>query len=261
MKHVRQPPTSRWQIMSLMRTPNALIPRSAMPLLLTLSLASATGCGLVLARAIITRELDFLFLPWNLFLAWVPLVFTLILRWQCSTMTGRGRLPLVVFTGLLWLLFLPNAPYIVTDLVHLELRHGYPMWADMGMIVLFAGTGFMLGFLSVFHLHQIVKARFGWMCGWLFALGTLSLAGLGVFIGRFLRWNSWDFIVNPIGVMTDVASHFGNPVSNPGPPFTTLLFATICMVAYLTLHALTHMRINEPDTMKLYEHREMDHAL
>ena len=98
---------------------------------------------------------------------------------------------------MLWLLFLPNAPYIVTDFVHLTARSTVPLWFDGVELSAFAWTGMLLGFVSLYLVHAVARHRFGGTAGWLGVLAVLGLVSAGVYLGRVKRWNSWDLITQP----------------------------------------------------------------
>jgi uncharacterized membrane protein len=134
---------------------------------------------------------------------------------------------------------------IVTDLIHLHPRPPVPIWFDMMTMVSFAGTGFLLGFTSLYVMQRIVAETFGRAASWLFVLGVLGLTGLGIYIGRFLRWSSWDLLVNPIRLAADLFQQFSHPRSHPAPILYTFLFAKVCLLGYLTLYAMTHLRLEE----------------
>ncbi len=92
----------------------------------------------------------------------------------------------------LWLVFFPNAPYIITDLLHLSAQDGVPVWYDLILLSAFAWTGAMLGMISLGLMHVLVARVAGGAWSWIFVLGVLMLSGFGVYLGRFPRWNSWD---------------------------------------------------------------------
>jgi len=217
-----------------------LLPTQALPILLTLLLASAINGALLLTRIAATREVAFLYLVWNLFLAWIPLGLAVAAH-RIHTKVGRSSFKFWILSAL-WLLFLPNAHYIITDLIHLRPRPAIPIWVDMMLIVSFAWTGLLLGFLSLHLIHQLVTRRRGKFLGWIFVLAVLCLTGTGIYIGRFLRWNSWDVFVNPTGLLTDLVHAFGQPLSNPAPLAYSLLFTLFCCVAHATLHGLVLLR-------------------
>lgn len=162
---------------------------------------------LVVVRAQFTGNTFFTFLWWNLFLALVPLLGSSVFRGL-----NPKRHPIAALLALaLWQLFLPNAFYILTDLVHLKLRPPVPLWYDLALILSCAGTGLLLGYLSLAEVHLTVERWFGRRAGWLAAIGSLSLSGFALYLGRFLRWNSWEAISNPHGLLVDVAGRLTNP--------------------------------------------------
>jgi uncharacterized membrane protein len=138
--------------------------------------------------------------------------------------------------GAAWLLFFPNAPYLFTDLTHLKPTGDHRFWVDMVIILLFAWPAFLVGCLSLRLLHSEVAGRFGGLAGWGFALGACGLAGVGVYIGRFLRWNSWDILVQPVGLAFDLFGFLGHPLTHPSYRLC-LLFGVLLFVGYTTLHA------------------------
>jgi uncharacterized membrane protein len=133
-------------------------------------------------------------LIWNLFLAWIPFVLAVAVydRWRRH---GAGVAVLVL--GALWLLFFPNAPYIVTDFVHLQHGGDAPYWYDAVTVSAFAWIGLLLGFGSLFLMQTVVRRWRGVVSGWVFAGVALALASVGIYLGRFLRLNSWDAVEHP----------------------------------------------------------------
>src|SRR6185295_15605158 len=152
----------------------------------------------------------YLFLIWNLFLAGIPLVASTFLR-----LARHWRLPLIIQAGCLglWLLFLPNAPYILTDLLHLTAQSPAPAWYDLALLLSCAGTGLLVGYLSLIDVHDIVAASLGKAMGWLLALSSLFLSGFAIYLGRFLRWNSWDVLTRPT-ILFDIADGVVHPASH-----------------------------------------------
>ncbi len=207
--------------------------------LLALLFASGMGAFLVVLRMLWVRELSYMFLIWNLFLAWIPLFFALeVCRRHQAGESGRSKLYLMAG---LWLLFFPNAPYIFTDLIHLKFfRQHY--WLDLSLILHFALTGFLLGFISLYLMQSVVAARLGRAASWLFILVVAGLSGLGVYIGRFLRWNSWDIFLNPVGITRDLSQLAFHPRANARSIAFTLLFAAFLFLGYVMLYALTHLQ-------------------
>lgn len=202
--------------------------------------ASGAAVGLLAVSIVLTHRLQHLYLPWNLFLAWIPLVLALALgSWS---QTGRTRHWKFYAAAFGWLMFFPNAPYIFTDLVHLKTYHGGLFWADLVLIFLFALIGLGLGFLSLHLVHGIAARAWNGIIGWVFAIAATALSGLGIYIGRFLRWNTWDILLNPAGLLRDMTSW----TSQAAPVIYSTLFATFLFVAYLMFHAFTYLNPIEP---------------
>jgi len=199
-------------------------------------LSSGLACGLFASRVYLSHTFTYAFLVWNLFLAWFPYLSSL---WAAHT---HWRYPQVwwylLIPGALWLIFFPNAPYILTDFWHLRARAPIPIWYDIGMLAAFAWTGLFLGVFSLRTMHRLVQRFAGPIVGWLFVLSSIGLGGLGIYLGRFLRWNSWDLFVRPGRVLTDVVVRVLNPWSYPGAFGVTLLFAAFLLICYLTFVAV-----------------------
>ena len=174
----------------------------------------------------------FLFLVWNLLLAWLPLCFALLLR-----LSARRRWPILAAVGVLslWLLFFPNAPYIVTDLLHLRERPPVPLWYDVLMIFSFAWTGLILGFWSLIEVHQYVERRMGSAVAWPFVSLALVLGGIGVYLGRFQRWNSWDLFTNPFHLFADIARALWHPTAHLSTFGLAFVMAGLLVLGYATL--------------------------
>jgi uncharacterized membrane protein len=176
----------------------------------------------------------YVFLIWNLFLAGVPLVLSTVLRALIHT-RGWRSLQILCFT--FWLLFLPNAPYLLTDLQHLQSPTTMPTWYDIAILVSCAGTGLLLGYLSLIDVQQIATRKFGAACGWLIALSSLVLNGFALFLGRFLRWNSWDVLVSP-GRFLQIAAALVHPVSHPRAVGVTVVFGISLTLGYVAIRLL-----------------------
>ncbi|MGY8654118.1 MAG: DUF1361 domain-containing protein [Verrucomicrobiia bacterium] len=215
--------------------------RQLLMTVLALLLASALGVALFCARALVTQRLDYIFLVWNLILAWSPLFFSgsaaLVYLW-------RGHKSFAfIGCAILWLLFLPNAPYIVTDFVHLRPRPPVPLWLDIFLIMSFAGTGLLLGFVSLNIMHRIAAHAYGWRTGWAFTAGALALCGFGLYLGRFIRLNSWELLLSPfylVGKVIDATTRLAGDFRSQ--TFVLIAFAFL-LGSYLLLYALTQFQI------------------
>jgi uncharacterized membrane protein len=200
---------------------------------LGLLLASLFCVGLVVLRMIESGSSDFSGLIWNLFLAWIP--FALAVAVYDGWRRKRARVTLVVL-GALWLLFFPNAPYIVTDFVHLERTADAPYWYDAVTVSAFAWTGVLLGFASLFLMQTVVRQSRGVVIGWVFAGVAIALGSLGIYLGRFLRLNSWDALEHP-SVLPRIAHAVARDPFRYGEAIgVTVLFTLALGFAYFLLY-------------------------
>ena len=143
-------------------------------------------------------KLTYAFLVWNLWLAWIPYLL--------SDWLKKVQLPAVIFfaIGLAWLFFLPNAPYLITDLIHLRSRPPVPMWYDAVLFMLFATTGLLLGLLSVARIEGLLSRRWGPQPALWTIVAIFFLCGIGIYLGRILRWNTWDLLTHPKSIAGDL---------------------------------------------------------
>ncbi|MDY7394722.1 DUF1361 domain-containing protein [Aureibaculum sp. 2210JD6-5] len=210
---------------------------------LLLLLFSSYCLALVLFRAWITTSYFYLFLIWNLILAYVPYCIT--------TIISKVRLKNFSFVSafIVWLLFLPNASYIITDIFHLKHQTNVPIWFDLLLILSFALNGLLLFFLSVYDMHKHLLTRVSLKLTWLITIVTLLLSGFGIYLGRFLRWNSWDVISNPKLLMLDIIDRIINPLSHPGTWGVTFGYGILFLFGFILLK-LIRADYREIDTTK-----------
>ncbi|WP_029986079.1 DUF1361 domain-containing protein, partial [Pedobacter jeongneungensis] len=154
--------------------------------------------GISVTRSLITDTKVFLFLNWNLFLAIIPwAISSLMLIYNLNK-----KLPLVLLI-ISWILFFPNSPYILTDLFHLRLNGTAPIWFDLVLILSFAWTGLMYGLISLTDIDRQLSIYLNQKWVNAIIISFLFLASFGIYLGRYLRWNSWDIIQNPLGLAGD----------------------------------------------------------
>ncbi|RYY20100.1 MAG: DUF1361 domain-containing protein [Cytophagaceae bacterium] len=208
--------------------------RHRLPLLLVLGLSLALSVALIAVRVLITREWLFVFLLWNLFLAAIPFALSAALHLAARRPKARLLLPV----GVVWLLFFPNAPYLVTDLFHLEPRAGVPYWYDLALILSCAWNGLMLAYASLLDMHTLVRQRLGFWVGWGFATLALGLSAFGVYLGRYLRFNSWDILSNPFTLFYDIVQRFLHPFHNWQTWGVTVVFWAFLLLGYATVRLL-----------------------
>ena len=182
-----------------------------------------------------TGSLAYANLVWNLFLAWIPLGLALVLYRMSAR--GIGGLWLLVVGGL-WLLFFPNAPYLMTDLKYLRELGGAPFWYDAIMAGSAALAGLALGFLSLFLVHAVVERRFGRIWAWLGVWALLLVSSVGVFLGRFQRFNSWDVFTDPGPIVADLAKGLSDPLNYPRVLAVTVVFSAFLVGSYAVFYAL-----------------------
>ena len=197
-----------------------------------LIVASIACISLLIVRAVITSHLHFWFLGWNLFLAWIPFVVAILLKRATAQHAAGWKTGLLFFC---WLLFFPNAPYILTDLFHLRERAPVPLWFDLALIASFAWNGLMLGFISLLEVQDFLRSKFSASFSWITVSFLLFLCGFGIYLGRYVRWNSWDLFTNPLELMKDTAQRFFHPFEHPRTMGVTLLFWSFLMINYSIL--------------------------
>jgi uncharacterized membrane protein len=193
--------------------------------------ASLVCLGVFSVRLVLSHRLHYVNLVWNLALAWAPYVFSLMAvllhRWK-----PRRWLLLLAPAGL-WFIFFPNAPYILTDFYHLAARPPIPLWFDIGLISLYAISGCFLAVASLRAMQDLVRDYFGGFLSWMFAGASIAMSAVGVYLGRFGRWNSWDLFNNPKAIIKEIALPAINPLENPGFIGFTMLFTALMLVFYV----------------------------
>jgi len=193
-------------------------------------------CALLLTGRIVrTGSLTYVFLAWNLFLASIP-AFAAV-RLAKANAQDRSRLVQAAWATL-WLAFLPNAPYIATDFLHLRVRPPAPLWYDIALLLSCAVTGLLLGFSSIADVQRVIARRFGAVTSWLCAAAALVLSGFGIYLGRFLRWNSWDVAASPIALLTDITHRFTHPLAHPRTLGVTAVYGCSLVVGYIAFSLL-----------------------
>jgi uncharacterized membrane protein len=179
------------------------------------------------------------FLIWNLFLAWIPFLISYFT--YTLTLSRRWVYIIVPIAAFFWLLFFPNAPYMLTDFQHLAANWwGYaPIWYDVLLLIWFSFTGLLLGMVSLFLMQEVIRRVFGQWVGWGFVGFVAALSSIGVYIGRFLRWNSWDIFNDPQGI-AQYTIHMTQDPSLQSIGFTGL-FGAFFLFLYVTLYTFGHL--------------------
>lgn len=155
---------------------------------------------LLLVRAKLTQSIFMFFLIWNLFLAYTPLAIAGFIANRAHIVHRWYFYPAFVT----WLLALPNAPYIITDFIHLYKDNGVPVWFDILLIASFTICGLLFGLASMKSMHQLLSAKFSIVTATIIMAVSSLLSGFGIYLGRFLRYNSWDVLHKPLALLTDI---------------------------------------------------------
>ncbi|CAM3457675.1 DUF1361 domain-containing protein [Aequorivita lipolytica] len=182
---------------------------------------------LLSVRLKITHSFFYLFLVWNLFLAMIPFFISTLMK-----TIKQLKKPMLTFLLLAWLLFLPNAPYLLTDFIHLRLSPLEWLGFDSFMIAIFAITGLAFYVISVKDVKPVLLKHFNQRIV-LKCMAILPfLVSFGMYLGRILRWNTWDILHKPFGLFTDVFAIITNPIENSEAWFFTLFFGLFLKLAY-----------------------------
>ena len=190
---------------------------------------------LAFARVIYTGQLMFLSLIWNLFLGLIPYMISGFLMQHVQWIETKWKFAL---TTIAWLLFIPNSFYIITDLFHLEERSVIPLWFDLALIFSFAWNGLILGVLSVRQMEKIWETKWQWS-ELFFIYPVMLLNAFGIYIGRYVRYNSWDVISNPLGLSEDIVYLLVHPIRNRFDWSMIFCFSVFMTLLYLTIKRLS----------------------
>jgi uncharacterized membrane protein len=185
-------------------------------------------------RIIYTGHILFAFLTWNLFLAFVP--YAISKKLNDAVIKNRWKFLVSVFV---WLLFIPNSFYIITDLFHLDMNEDVPLWYDLALLLSFAWSGLLFGILSVRQMEKLFQKNFNKNFDLLFVLPVMALNGFGVYIGRYLRFNSWDVLTSPLQLINDIACLFIHPIQNRFDWSMIVCYTILLTLIYYTIKKLS----------------------
>jgi uncharacterized membrane protein len=197
-------------------------------------LAASAWCVVLLAvRKHEFGAAGYRYLVWNLTLAWIPLLLAILL---VAAYRQRRSLVELIVVGAAWLLFLPNAPYVLTDFIHLGSNH---RMYDTILVGSFAVTGLALGFASLLLVQLVVTRACGALLGWVTALGSLFFASVGIYLGRVLRLNSWDAIQRPHHLWQLARFRLEDPFGNRYLIGFVIAFCGFLTLAYAGFYGFT----------------------
>lgn len=195
----------------------------------TLFVLAAFCVSLLLVRAKLTNSFFFFFLIWNLFLAYVPLGLTTLLINKVQWIENK-----IYFYPffLCWLLVLPNAPYIITDFIHLQRELDVPVWFDVLLLISFAVNGLLFGLASMKHMFNILEGQFSKTAAKTIMAFVCVLSAYGIYLGRYLRYNSWDILHKPLALVTDILGSVADPSCYKASLGITLGFGTLLYLLF-----------------------------
>ena len=201
----------------------------------TKALVVATCIAFILlsVRIIHTGTFKYIFLGWNIVLAWIPY---LISGWLQHIQPAKKWSAAILLS--VWLLFLPNAPYIITDFIHLHHRPPVPFMFDISLLFIFSFTGLALGLLSIQRTEAWWKEHRPGIATSKLLMMVFLLCGFGIYLGRVERWNSWDIVTDPDGLALEIIQKLVHPISNMETWGTTFLFALLMRITYGVLKTL-----------------------
>lgn len=198
---------------------------------LSLLISSSVSVGLFLVGTRTNRTFDLSYLIWNLFLAWIPLGISLWLHKILKHQLWSSWSALAV--TFIWVVFLPNSFYMISDYIHIQDVSSTNVLYDSVMFTSFIFNGVILGFLSVYTIHLDLLQRVRKMNAHSVIATVFFLCSFAIYLGRDLRWNTWDVLINPGGVIFDVSDRIIHPLRYPQSYSTTLTFFVLLGSLYL----------------------------
>jgi uncharacterized membrane protein len=198
--------------------------------ILALLASSAVSVGLYLYGAWRNHSAEYSYLIWNLFLAWLPLLFAVRLLTVLKTKLWSSWEGLA--TSIAWLIFLPNSFYMISDFIHLQEVQRVDILYDALMFTSFIYTGVVLGFSSLYLVHLQLRRRLDVQQAVFWAGVTLLICSIAIYIGRDLRWNSWDIFTNPGGLLFDISERLQHVTNYPQMLLTIATFFVLLSSMY-----------------------------
>ncbi|MEO7993391.1 MAG: DUF1361 domain-containing protein [bacterium] len=214
-----------------------MLPPHLRPFVTSMLASSILATAMLIGRATYAHQIVYIFFPFNLLLAWVPFWLAVLAAYRVRSAIAPRWKGGTWLVG--WLLFFPNAPYLLTDFVHFTARPPIPAWYDIAMLSAFALTGLLLGLASLRLVHEAIAERTGRYVGWGFVWTVALLSGFGIYLGRYLRWNSWDVVVHPLALANDVFQRVAHPLNYPHAWGVTFVYGLFLGFIYFALRALT----------------------
>ncbi len=208
-----------------------------------LLLSNGVSVLLFALRVVGADSYRYWFLLWNLALAWVPLIFVtlLVARLKHTRWFDGWNMTL----GALWLLFLPNSFYLLSDLIHLHTTGEIGLLYDSVMFLSFIVNAFIGGYISVYLMHRALLRRLSAARARNVIIGAFLLCGYAIYLGRAMRWNSWDVLIHPADILFDTSEVILYPFSHLQVVVTTGSFFLLLSITYGVLCAFVNV-LREP---------------
>lgn len=175
---------------------------------------------LLLARFVYTKTFFFGFYIWNTFLAVIPILLSSFL------LKNKLNLHAKVFVFVLWLLFFPNAAYLITDVLHFKERKDVPLWFDVILVIQASWVGLICTIVSLKDIETFFRQYISQKLSLFFIISIVIVCSYGVYLGRFLRFNSWDIFTNPNVIIHESIDRLMNPFNH---------VKTYCFVFFFSL--------------------------
>jgi len=219
---------------------------------ISLFICFLTSVILIYFRIKITGSYRYNFFVWNLFLAWIPYLLSLFAIYLSRKKDYKSKF-LIFFITMLWMIFYPNSSYIISDFIYLA---KYPikifnenslatksniMWFDILLVFSSAFLGHILGLISLFIFHKFFEFIFNKMLGWMFVFVSVILSGVGIYLGRFLRLNSWDLVLTPYETTIEIT----NNIFNFRALFFSIAFSVFTFVTYIVLYNFYYIKVEK----------------
>jgi len=190
--------------------------------------------GLIVLRVMATGKLQFIFLIWNLFLAFIPFF---IAYWLYLFRDRFNKITVILMVAM-WLLFFPNAPYIITDIIHLHPSKDFGYWYNLLIVISCVWNALVMGLLSLNDIQNVLTEKFGKLTAWIVSISSVFLGAFGIYLGRILRWNSWDLFFDTKCLVYDITDRIINPMSHGRTLGVTLFYGMFLLIVYLFFRQL-----------------------
>jgi uncharacterized membrane protein len=188
---------------------------------------------LVFARMCISHTNFCAFLIWNLFLAYIPLAISIYIYKTRLRLNAK-----TISLFIIWILFLPNAPYLITDILHFKESNTAPAWFDVALLFSSALCGLLMGIISMYIINKKLKIILSPKQMQLIQIPICLAVGFGVYVGRFLRWNSWSILHSPFTVAKECTMHIFSPFIYPGTWGVTIVIGATCWLLLQIINSI-----------------------